>query len=69
MIRDFNKEFEIVNSLKEFGVDEQEFLEKLPTIAKTAVLDACTGSNPRKIDDATMEKLLKCIYYGEEVTF
>lgn len=69
MIRDFNKEFEIVNSLKEFGVDEKEFLEKLPTIAKNAVLDACTGSNPRKIDDATMEKLLKCIYYGEEVTF
>ncbi len=69
MIRDFNKEFEIVNSLKEFGVDEQEFLEKLPTIAKNAVLDACTGSNPRKIDDATMAKLLKCIYYGEEVTF
>ena len=69
MIRDFNKEFEIVNSLKEFGVDEKEFLEKLPEIAKNAVLDACTGSNPRKIDDATMEKLLKCIYYGEEVTF
>ena len=47
MIRDFNKEFEIVNSLKEFGVDEKEFLEKLPEIAKNAVLDACTGSNPR----------------------
>lgn len=68
-IRKLNKEFDIVNSLKEFGIKEDEFKEKLEAIAHNAVLDACTGSNPREIDDANMEKLLDCIYYGKEVDF
>lgn len=68
-IRKLNKEFDIVNSLKEFGVKEDEFKEKVATIAHNAVMDACTGSNPREIDDAAMEKLLDCIYYGKEVNF
>lgn len=68
-IRKLNKEFEIVDSLKEFGVKEDEFKEKVATIAHNAVMDACTGSNPREIDDAAMEKLLDCIYYGKEVNF
>ena len=36
---------------------------------KMTVADACTGSNPRAIDPATMEKLFTCIYYGTEVDF
>ncbi len=38
-------------------------------ISHNAVLDACTGSNPREIDDATMEKLFECTYYGTKVNF
>ena len=38
-------------------------------IAKNAVGDACTGSNPRAIDPETMERLFTCIYYGTEVDF
>ena len=38
-------------------------------IAANAVGDACTGSNPRAIDPATMAKLFKCTYYGTEVDF
>ena len=38
-------------------------------MAHNAVLDACTGSNPRKIDDETMEKLYNCTYYGTKVDF
>ena len=37
--------------------------------AELAVGDACTGSNPRAIDPANMEKLLTCTYYGTEVDF
>ena len=43
--------------------------ERLPEIAKNAVGDACTGSNPRKISVEEMEKLLKCCYYDTEVDF
>ena len=44
-------------------------MDKLPTVAELAVGDACTGSNPRAITPAEMEKLLKCCFYDEEVTF
>lgn len=64
-----NNAMEIPNTLKEFGIVEEEFKEKIATISANAVGDACTGSNPRAIDPATMEKLFTCIYYGEAVTF
>ena len=51
------------------NVSEKEFLEKLPQVAELAVGDACTGSNPRPITPAEMEKLLKCCFYDEEVDF
>ena len=68
-IEDMNVVLGIPSTLKEFGIDEAEFKEKIATIAENAVADACTGSNPRAIDPATMEKLFTCIYYGTEVDF
>ena len=53
--------------MKEYGIEEAEFKANLEFIAHNAVLDACTGSNPREIDDATMAKLFECTYYGTEV--
>ena len=50
-------------------VSEEEFLKKLPAIAANALLDACTGSNPRQPSQEEMEKLLKCCYYDTEVDF
>ena len=37
-------------------IPEEIFLERLPEIAKNAVADACTGSNPRSINPEEMEK-------------
>ena len=68
-IDEYNVKLNIPKTLKEFGIDEAEFKEKIAEISKNAVGDACTGSNPRAIDPATMEKLFTCIYYGEEVDF
>ena len=50
-------------------VPEEVFLERLPEIAKNAIADACTGSNPRQPSQEEMEKLLKCCYYDTEVDF
>ena len=55
--------------IKDFGIQEDEFKEKVAKIAELAVGDACTGSNPRAIDPANMEQLLTCTYYGTEVDF
>ena len=66
-IRDMNKYFNIPSSLKEYGIDEAEFLEKIDGIAKLAVGDACTGSNPRPITPAKMKALFMHVYYGTPV--
>ena len=65
----YNVKLNIPKTLKEFGVNEDEFKEKVSKIAELAVADACTGSNPRPITPAEMEKLLTCTYYGTAVTF
>lgn len=68
-INEFNEKLNIPKTLKEFGINEDEFKEKVDHIAELAVGDACTGSNPRPIDPAAMAKLLTCTYYGTEVDF
>lgn len=68
-IDEYNANLSIPKTLKEFGVKEEEFKEKIAAIAELAVGDACTGSNPRTITPAEMEKLLTCTYYGTEVDF
>lgn len=71
-IRKLNKDLDIPNCIKDYEggiIDEKEFLEKLPAVAELAVGDACTGSNPRSITPAQMEKLLTCCFYDTEVNF
>lgn len=69
LISAYNTKLNIPHTLKEFGIDEAEFKEKVATIAVNAVGDACTGSNPRSITPEQMEKLFTCTYYGTEVDF
>lgn len=67
MINEFNDSLSIPHSMSEYGIKEDEFKDNLTFIAHNAVLDACTGSNPREIDDKTMEKLFECTFYGTKV--
>ncbi len=69
LIRDMKAKMNMPKTLKEFGVDETEFLNKLSFISEGAVADPCTGTNPRTIDAETMEKLFKATYYGQKVAF
>lgn len=69
LIADLRAQLHIPASLKKFGVDEQEFLDKLEVIAPEAVADPCTGTNPRAITPAQMTKLFLCTYYGNPVDF
>lgn len=68
-INAYNVKLNIPRTLQEFGIDEGEFKEKVSKIAELAVGDACTGSNPRSITPAEMERLLTCTYYGTPVNF
>ena len=78
-LRKMNDELNIPHCIKNYGPDsypteqgfvpEDVFLERLPEIAKNAIADACTGSNPRIPTQEEMEKLLKACYYDTEVDF
>ena len=71
-LRAMNKTLDIPTCIRDYEggiIDEKEFLEKLPHVAELAVGDACTGSNPRAITPAVMEKLLKACYYDTTVDF
>lgn len=71
-IQEMNRSLDIPTCIKDYEggiIDEQEFLDKLPSVAELAVGDACTGSNPRSINPEQMAKLLKCCFYDTEVDF
>ena len=78
-LRGMNDKLNIPHSINHYGADsypaeqgfvpENVFLERLPEIAKNAIADACTGSNPRQPSQEEMEKLLKCCYYDTVVDF
>ena len=51
------------------GVSEEDFKSNLDEISRTAVSDACTGTNPREISVEEMKKLFEATYYGTEVNF
>ena len=71
-IKAMNEQLDIPACIKDYEggiIDEKEFLEKLPEVAKNAIGDACTGSNPRQPSQEEMEKLLKCCFYDTEVDF
>ena len=79
MLRKMNDDLNIPHCIKNYGegglpaetgfVSEEEFKAKLHDIAANAILDACTGSNPRQPSQEEMEKLLTCCYYDTEVDF
>ncbi len=78
-LRGMNDALNIPQCIRNYGADsypaengfvpEKVFLERLPEIAKNAIGDACTGSNPRQPSVEEMEKLLKCCYYDTDVDF
>ena len=78
-IRDINDALNIPQGIKNYGeggtksetsiIDEKEFFEKAPEVARLAIEDACTLSNPRKPTQEEMEQLLKCVYFDFPVEF
>ena len=64
-IEQLNAEMNIPTTMKEFGVEEQAFLDNLEMIAKGACEDPCTSTNPREISVEQMKELFRKSYYGE----
>ena len=78
-LRKMNDDLNIPHCIKNYGADsfptengfvpEDIYKERRHDIAANAILDACTGSNPRQPSQEEMEKLLDCCYYDLDVDF
>lgn len=64
-VRDLMAELNIPYTLKEMGVDEKEYNEKVPELAYKAFGDQCTTANPRLPKIHELEELYRLAYYGE----
>lgn len=63
-IRELMRKLEMPMSLKEAGVDEQEFLAKVDMLADRSFEDQCTTANPRLPLVSELKQILLDSYYG-----
>ncbi|NLK74638.1 MAG: bifunctional acetaldehyde-CoA/alcohol dehydrogenase [Clostridiales bacterium] len=64
-VEELNKHLGIPATLKEYGIDEKDFLSKLPELADLAFGDQCTTANPRLPLVSELEELYLLAYYGK----
>ncbi len=60
------QDIELPLTIREAGVDEEEFLSKVDSMAEDAFNDQCTGANPRYPLISELKDLYLRAYYGEK---
>ncbi|MBP3707820.1 MAG: bifunctional acetaldehyde-CoA/alcohol dehydrogenase [Clostridia bacterium] len=65
-VKQLNADLGMPKTLKEAGVDEQEFLAKIDKLAEMAFEDQCTNANPRLPLVSEIKEILLQAYYGEK---
>jgi acetaldehyde dehydrogenase/alcohol dehydrogenase len=63
-IEELKEKLGIKKTIRDYGIDEEEFLEKLDDLAEQAFDDQCTGTNPRYPLFAELKQLYLNAYYG-----
>jgi alcohol dehydrogenase class IV len=58
LLRRLNKSLNLPLTLEEFGVNKDEFENKLDEMSAGAMEDACTPSNPREVSVSEMKQLI-----------
>ncbi len=59
----------VIGSVKNFGVSEEEWTKNLKYIANNSFADPCTGFNPRKPTIEELEQIFQACYEGVKVNF
>ena len=66
-IQELNQKLGIPATLKEEGINEDEFLAKLDDLAEKAFEDQCTTANPRLPLVTELKQILLDAYYGKNM--
>ena len=64
-INELKEKVGIKNSIKDYGVDEQNFLENLDEMVEQAFDDQCTGASPRYPLMSEIKQMYLNAYYGD----
>ena len=64
MINDLKKKIGIKETIRDYGVDETEFLERMDDMVEQAFDDQCTGANPRYPLMKEIRQMYLNAYYG-----
>lgn len=64
-INNLKKEIGIKETIKDYGVDEQNFLDRLDDMVEQAFDDQCTGANPRYPLMSEIKEMYLSAYYGK----
>ncbi|MBD2786093.1 bifunctional acetaldehyde-CoA/alcohol dehydrogenase [Xenorhabdus sp. DI] len=67
-LEEMKSQLDIPASIREFGVQEADFLAKIDKLAEDAFDDQCTGANPRYPLISELKQLLLDSFYGREFT-
>ena len=65
-IEDLKEKIGIKKTIKDYGVDEKYFLEKLDEMTEQAFDDQCTGANPRYPLMSEIKEMYLEAYYGKK---
>lgn len=68
-IQEMNKKLGIADCLKDEGISEKEFLEKIDLLAEKAFEDQCTTANPRLPLVTEIKEILLDSFYGKTIEF
>lgn len=65
-IDDLKAKIGIKKTIREYGIDEQDFLNRLDAMTELAFDDQCTGANPRYPLMKEIKQMYLNAYYGEQ---
>ena len=64
-VNDLKKRIGIKSSIREYGIDEKDFLDRLDDMVEQAFDDQCTGANPRYPLMSEIKQMYLNAYYGD----
>ena len=65
LINDLKKKVGIKDTIKDYGIDEKDFSDRLDDMVEQAFDDQCTGANPRYPLMAEIKQMYLNAYYGK----
>jgi acetaldehyde dehydrogenase/alcohol dehydrogenase len=63
-VNDLKKRVGIKDTIKDYGIDEKNFLDRLDAMVEQAFDDQCTGANPRYPLMSEIKQMYLNAYYG-----